>query len=316
MTSSLSDSTGDVRRPVAGSSPLLVLASMSTLQVGVAFSRDLFASLGVAGTTMLRLAFAALVLLVVTRPRLRDKTPRQLAVVAALGIVSGAQSLLFAAAIARIPLALASTIDFLGPFGVALARSRRALDAVWAVIATSGVVMITWVGIGGATGGLDPAGLGFAAGAAMSWAGYIVLTSKVGVAFKGFQGLAISMTVAALAVAPFGVREAWRGLVGSRAPLLLLLATAGVAMMVPAIPYLLEMEALRRLSEHAFSILMSLEPSIAVLVGLVVLGQALNPAQLAGIGCVVAASVAATLADRGRDGSPAVGGTSRSRQGG
>lgn len=282
--------------PGARSAPLLVLCSMSFVQLGLALSRDMFAHFGVAGTTWLRLVFAALILLAATRPRLAGKRPRDLAAVALLGVASGMMTLLMAAALDRIPLALATTIEFLGPFSVALVRSRRALDALWAVVAISGVTMLTWLGASD-RGRLDPVGLLLAASAALCWAAYIVFTSKVGKAFEGFQGLAISMLLAAVTVTPFGVREAWHGLTAASDPALLILAALGLAVLLPVAPYVLEMTALRRMPEQIFSILMSLEPAISALMGLLVLAQSLAPRQIGGIACIVTASVAATVAN-------------------
>jgi inner membrane transporter RhtA len=290
---------GGLQRPGARSAPLLVLGSMSLVQLGLALSRDMFDRFGVAGTTWLRLVFAAIILLAVTRPRLAGKRPRELAAVALLGVASGTMTLLMASALDRIPLALATTIEFLGPFGVALVRSRRALDVLWAVIAISGVALITELGAAGHTR-LNPVGLLLASAGALCWAAYIVLTSKVGKVFDGFQGLAISMLVAAVAVLPFGAREAWHGLSAASDPVVLLLIALGLAVLLPIAPYVLEMTALRRMPEHVFSILMSLEPGISALIGLLVLAQALAPQQIGGIACIVTASVAATVVDRRR----------------
>jgi inner membrane transporter RhtA len=283
----------------ARSAPLLVLASMSFVQLGLALSRGLFPRLGVIGTTGLRLVFAALILVALARPRIAGKRPRDLAAVALLGVASGTMTLLMAAALDRIPLALATTIEFLGPFGVALVRSRRVLGAVWAAGAIIGVALITQPGFAG-HGRLDPVGLLFAAAGALCWATYIVFTSKVGKIFDGFQGLAISMLVAAVAVMPFGVREVWHGLSVDPHPARLLLLAAGLAVLLPVAPYVLEMTALRRMPEHIFSILMSLEPGISALMGLLVLAQSLAPVQISGIACVITVSIAATVVDRRR----------------
>jgi inner membrane transporter RhtA len=269
---------------------------MSLVQLGLALSRDMFAHFGVAGTTWLRLVFAALILVSVTRPRITGKRPRELAAVALLGVASGMMTLLMAAAVDRIPLALATTIEFLGPFSVALARSRRALDVLWAVLAISGVTLLTRLGTAGHTR-LDPVGLLLAAAGATCWAAYIVFTSKVGKAFEGFQGLAISMLVAAIAVTPFGAHQVWHGVSVASDPAQLMLAALGLAILLPVAPYVLEMTALRRMPEHFFSILMSLEPGISALMGLLVLSQSLAPLQIGGIACIVTASVAATIVD-------------------
>ncbi|MER5349128.1 EamA family transporter [Kitasatospora sp. NPDC002551] len=288
-----------LRRPETIPAPLLCLAAMFLVQTGIAFSKPLFGPLGVSGTTFLRLGFAAVVLLAVTRPRLRGRRPRDLAAAALLGMASAGMTLLFAGAIDRLPMGTAATIEFLGPLAVALVFARRASHLLWALLAAGGVALLTLLGEGGEGGGLDPVGLLYAFGAAACYAAYILFTDKVGAAFQGFQGLAVSMTVGALTVAPFGLGQAWDGLTAPGAsPLMLLLAVAGVSLLLPVIPYALEMTALRRMPQRVFSVLVSLEPAVSALVGLVVLGQLLGAAQLAGIGCVVAASVGATLTGR------------------
>ncbi|MGW2374334.1 EamA family transporter [Kitasatospora sp. NPDC001683] len=279
--------------------PLLCLVAMFLVQTGIALSKPLFGPLGVSGTTFLRLGFAAVILLAVTRPRLRDKRPRDLAAAALLGIASAGMTFLFAGAIDRLPMGTAATIEFLGPLAVALVFARRASHLLWALLAAAGVVLLTLLGEGDGGGSLDPVGLLYAFGAAACYSVYILFTDKVGATFQGFQGLAVSMTVGALVLAPFGFGEAWNGLTAPGAsPLVLLASVAGVAVLLPVVPYALEMTALRRMPQRVFSVLVSLEPAVSALVGLVVLGQLLGAAQLAGIGCVVAASVGATLTGR------------------
>lgn len=281
--------------------PLFCLAAMLTVQTGIALSTPLFRTLGVAGTTSLRMTTAALVLLVWTRPRLRGRSRRALLSAGLLGLASAGMTLLFADAVHRLPMGTAATIEFLGPLAVALLFSRRLGHVLWAVLAGAGVVLLTLVGAAHSTT-LDPQGLASAFGAAACLAGYILLTQRVGQAFDGFDGLALSLTVAALALAPFGLPQAWHGLARSTDPWLLLAAAAGVAMLFPVIPYLLEMVALRRLPERVFSVIASLEPAVSALVGLVVLGQVLGGAQLLGIACVIGASAGATLTGRRRAG--------------
>ncbi|MET9398826.1 EamA family transporter [Kitasatospora sp. NPDC002965] len=290
-----------LRRPERIPAPLLCLTAMFLVQTGIALSKPLFGPLGVSGTTFLRLSFAAVVLLAVTRPQLRGRHPRDLAAAGLLGMASAGMTLLFAGAIDRLPMGTAATIEFLGPLAVALFFARRASHLLWALLAAGGVALLTLLGEGGdgSGSGLDPVGLMYAFGAAACYAAYILFTDKVGAAFQGFQGLAVSMTVGALVVAPFGLGEAWDGLTEPGAsPLMLLLAVAGVSLLLPVIPYALEMTALRRMPQRVFSVLVSLEPAVSALVGLVVLGQLLGASQLAGIGCVVAASVGATLTGR------------------
>ncbi|RKE20146.1 DMT family transporter [Streptomyces sp. TLI_171] len=278
--------------------PVLCLVSMLAVQLGVAASKPLFGVLGVAGATFLRIAFAAVVLLAVTRPRLRGRSPRDLAMAGLLGIASAGMTLLFAGAVDRLPMGTAATIEFLGPLAVALVFARRAGHVLWAMLAAAGVALLTLLGGEGGSGRLDPVGLACAFGAAACYAGYILFTDKVGAAFRGFEGLVVSFTIGTVVLAPFGAAEAVHGLSGSSSPGLLLLAVAGVALLFPVLPYALEMTALRRMSQRVFSVIVSLDPAVSALVGLLVLGQVLGPPQVLGICCVVAASVGATLTAR------------------
>ncbi|MGW7050460.1 EamA family transporter [Streptomyces sp. NPDC054887] len=268
------------------------------LQTGVACSAKLFPQLGVSGTSWLRLLIAALVLAVFVRPCLTGRTPRQWGSVLLLGVASAGMTLLFSAAVDRIPLGIAATIEFLGPLSVAIVASRRLVHGLCALLAGAGVALICFVGSAGAGEALDAAGLGLAFAAAACWAGYILYTRAVGEVFAGYQGLAVSMAVAALVVTPAGAHEGITGLLDAADPLLLLAAVAGVALLSPVAAFALEMTALRRMPVRTFGILTSLEPAVAALVGLVLLGQALGWAQLAGLACVVTASAAATWADR------------------
>ncbi|MER5637832.1 EamA family transporter [Kitasatospora sp. NPDC002227] len=278
--------------------PLLCVAAMFTVQLGIALSQPLFGPLGVGGATFLRITFAAVILLALTRPRLRGRSPRELGIGVLLGLASAGMTLLFAGAVDRLPMGTAATIEFLGPLSVALAFSRRLSHLLWALLAAGGVALLTLLGEGGGRGGLDPTGLACAFGAAACYAAYILFTGKVGAVFEGFEGLAVSFAVGAVALAPFGIGPAWHGLSTAAHPELLLLAVAGVALLLPVLPYALEMTAVRRLGQRVFSVLVSLEPAVSALVGMVVLGQLLGGVQLAGIACVVAASVGATLTGR------------------
>ena len=277
--------------------PLFCLAAMFTVQTGIALSTPLFPTLGVAGTTSLRLITASALLLGWTRPRLHGRGARDLLWAVLLGLASAGMTLLFADAVHRLPMGTAATIEFLGPLAVALLFSRRLGHVLWALLAAGGVVLLTLVGTPHGAA-LDPRGLVSAFGAAACLAGYILLTQRVGRAFEGFDGLALSLTVAAVVLAPFGLGEAWHGLGRSAHPWLLVLAAAGVAVLFPVVPYLLEMSALRRLPERVFSVIASLEPAVSALIGLLVLGQVLGGTQLLGILCVIAASAGATLSAR------------------
>lgn len=295
--------TGPSRRPGGLRripAPVLCVTAMFAVQLGIALSKPLFGTLGVGGATFLRLAVAAVVLLALTRPKLRGRSRRDLGSAALLGLASAGMTLLFAGAVDRLPMGTASTIEFLGPLGVALALARRTSHLVWALLAGGGVALLTLFGSSGdgPGGTLDPVGLACAFGAAACYAGYILFTDKVGAAFQGFEGLAVSITVGALVLAPVGLGQAWHGLAAADSPGLLLLAVTGVALLFPVIPYALEMTALRRMPQRVFSVIVSLDPAVSALVGLVVLGQLLGWTQMSGIACVVTASVGATLTGR------------------
>jgi inner membrane transporter RhtA len=265
---------------------VLCLLSMSCIQFGAALSAQLMRTIGVLPTSCMRLSWAGLLLLVLIRPPIRSYTRRQWRSALLLGLASAAMTLLFFAAVDRIPLGLAVAIEFLGPLGVATAAALRsggsARASVWPLLALAGVVLLSRALDGRVEDGL---GIAFAIGAAVGWAAYIVLTQKVGAAFQGLQGLAMSITAAALFAAPFGVAT-----LDALPSLAQLAATFGLALMVPLAPYACELVALRRLPTATFGILMSLEPAIGALAGWMLLDQALTGGQLAGTVLVVAAS--------------------------
>ncbi|GAA3952557.1 membrane protein [Amorphoplanes auranticolor] len=261
----------------------MALASMVLVQLGLAVSVGLLDRLGAQGTAWLRLFWAGVILLVLVRPRLRSFTRASLLTTVALGVVTAGVTMLFMAAIARLPLGTASALEFLGPLGVAIVRGRRGTK-VWPLLAAAGVLLLTepW------HGGTDLVGVGYALAAALCWAAYIVLTQRVGDDVAGLQGLAVSMPVAAL-VATLVAGPAVLGQLTWQ----LLLAGIGLAILLPVVPFALEMLALRRLTTAAFGTLMSLEPALALLIGLLVLGQVPGWAPVAGIAFVVAAGIGA-----------------------
>ncbi len=271
---------------------VLVLGSMSIIQLGAALSEPLFDRLGAAGTVALRLVLAALILWPIARPRLRGRTRADLGAAVALGVCSGLLTLSFFEAIDRIPLGVAVTIEFLGPLGVALAGSRHARDVLWVVLAAGGVALLT---LGdGAGEPLDGLGVLLALVAGACWAAYIVLTKRVGSQWQGFEGLAVSMGVAALITLPVGLVDAGAELVVPE----VLLIGIGLALLMPLIPYALELVALRRLPTALFGVMMSLEPAIAALLGFLVLSQGLAVSGIVAIALVVVASAGATLSAR------------------
>ncbi|MBE9373026.1 EamA family transporter [Saccharopolyspora sp. HNM0983] len=267
---------------------MLVLLGVISLQVGAAFAKQLFGVAGPAGVVALRLVFAAAVLLVLWRPSLRlDR--RTLGVVAGYGAVLAGMNICIYQSFERIPLGAAVTIEFLGPLAVAVLGSRRALDLVWAVLAGIGVLLLS-----GTAGGLDPVGVAYALVAGAMWAGYILMGAKLGSRTSGGSGLALGMAVGAAVAAPFGVADAGSALLDPR----VLAAGLVVALLSSVIPYSLELEALRRMPPRVFGVLMSLEPAVAALAGLVVLGELLGGWQWVAITCVVAASVGSTRSAR------------------
>ncbi len=278
---------------------LLVVAAMSCVQVGAALSVDLFDELGVAGTAWMRLVFAAAILMAITRPRLRAMDPAARRAGIGLGAATGALTLCFFEAVSRLPLGTATALEFLGPLGVAVARRHggRAGLAL-PVVAGVGVVCLTepW------TGRADGLGVLFALAAAGGWATYIVLTQRVGDALPGLSGLALSFLVAALVIAPFGLADA-RGLDADVA-----VRVAGLAVLMPLVPFALEMVALRRLNTAAFGTLMSLEPAFGTLAGLVVLSQEPRVLAVIGVALVVVAGIGAQR--RGSRGAPVAAHTS------
>ncbi len=265
---------------------LLVIVAICSVQFGAALAKGLFDEVGVAGTVFLRVLFAALALMVVFRPSLRVPSRRALWLLVLFGIVLAAMNLSFYASLERIPLGVAVTLEFVGPLGVAVVGSRSAVDLIWVGLAALGIVLLSDFG----SGGLDLVGVALALLAGGFWAAYIVLTARVGRVFEGGDGLALAMVVAALALTPVGVA---RGGAELAEPAVLAVAL-GVALLSSAIPYTLEMDALRRMPTGVFGVLMSLEPGAAALAGFIVLGEDLSAREIVAILLVVAASAGAS----------------------
>jgi inner membrane transporter RhtA len=262
-----------------------VLAGIVSVQIGAALAKQLFATVGSTGSVALRIFFAAAVLLLVWRPSLR-LSRRAWAVVGGYGLVLGAMNLSFYLALAHLPLGVAVTITFLGPLAVAIGGSRRWLDAVWALLAGGGVVLLAE----GGGGDVQLIGILLALGTAVCWASYILLSAALGRHTSDGGGLALGMVLATLVVAPIGIAEAGSALLEPW----VLAAGFGVALLSSVIPYSLELEALRRMPPKVFGVLMSLEPAVASLVGLMLLGEVLGATQWVAVLMVVAASVGAT----------------------
>jgi inner membrane transporter RhtA len=268
--------------------PALLLVGIASVQVGAAFATKLFVHLGPAGTVLLRVLFAAVVLCAVWRPHPSSHSAADLRLAALFGLALAAMNLCFYQAIARIPLGIAVTLEFVGPLGVALFGSRTRLDVVWALLAGAGVAVL------GGLGRPDLAGVMFALAAGGLWAVYILLNARVGKAFSGGNGLAIAMAVATLPLIPIGIADAGTELLHPD----LLAAAFAVAMLSSVVPYSLELEALRRIRAQLFGVLMSAEPAMAALAGLVVIGQGLSALDVFGIALVVTACAGATFGSR------------------
>lgn len=264
------------------------------MQFGAAIAATLFDDLGPAGTSALRVGLAALILAAVWRPRVRGVAREDLRLVFWLGLTLGVMNYAFYEALDRIPLGIAVTIEFAGPLGVAVALSRRRLDALWVALAAAGIVLLADPG----GGSLDPTGLALVFVAAAAWAAYILLAHRAGERFTGGRGLALAMIVAALVPLGPGIAEAGADLL---APEFLAIGAA-VALLSSVIPYSLEMEALRRMPRNVFGVMMSLEPGLAALAGFLILDQALGARELLAIGLVSAASIGATRATPPIDG--------------
>jgi inner membrane transporter RhtA len=272
-------------RSARATSIALVLGSIVSVQSGAAAATTLFGRVGPAGAVLLRTLFAAVALAALWRPSLRGHTRRELRLVAGLGLVLAGMNLSFYAGLDRIPLGIAVTFEFVGPLGVAIARSHRPADLVWVALAAGGIALLS-PGVGGS---LDALGVAFALLAGAFWAAYILLAAGVGRAFERGDGLALAMALSALVLIPSGIAAGGDELVD---PAVLGVGIA-VALLSSAIPYSLELEALRRLPEGTFGVLMSLEPAIAALSGFAFLGQSLSARELAAIGLVVIASAGA-----------------------
>lgn len=264
--------------------PLAALAAaMVSVQLGASFAKRLFPLVGAEGTVALRVGIGALLLAAVLRPWRVRLTRASLPPLVAYGIVLGLMNLTFYLAIARVPLGLAVAIEFVGPLAVAALASRRAPDLACVALAVAGLSLL--LPTGGSLHGLDPVGVGLALAAGVCWGLYILFGQRAGAA-HGVLAPALGTAIAALVAVPVGVAHAGVALLSPP----VLLAGLFVAVLSSAIPYSLEMVALTRLPTQTFGTLMSAEPAVATLIGLVVLGEALTPLQWLAIAAVMLAS--------------------------
>ncbi|HTU13680.1 MAG TPA: DMT family transporter [Solirubrobacterales bacterium] len=263
----------------------MVLGAIISIQVGSAVATDLFADVGAAGVVFMRATVSAILLWIIWRPGLRvAKENRR--IVLLFGVVLAGMNLCFYEAIDRIPLGTAVTVEFIGPLGVALITSRRRRDWIWAVLAGAGIVLLTG-GVGGDD--LDVAGLLLAFVAGLFWGSYILLGKRIGEQASGGKALVVPMMISAILVAPLGIAEGGMDLLEPR----VLAIALFVGVVSSAIPFSLELEAMRRLPSSVFGVMMSLEPAAAATVGFILLGQGMDPAEVVAIMLVVAASAGA-----------------------
>ncbi|MFJ4832462.1 EamA family transporter [Streptomyces sp. NPDC088747] len=284
-------SAGGSRRTALG--PLgLVLAGGVSVQFGGALAVTLMPRVGALGVVSLRLAVAAIVLLVVCRPKMRGYSRADWGTIVVFGVTMAAMNGLFYQSVDRIPLGTAVTLEVLGPLALSVLASRRALNLLWAGLALGGVFLLG----GGGFGDLDPLGVAFALSAGAMWATYIVFSARTGRRFPQADGLALAMVVAAVLFLPLGIAESGSKLL---VPTTIALG-ASVAVLSSVLPYTLELLALRRLPASTFAILMSLEPAIAATAGFLVLDQSLSLVQSCAIALVIAASMGAVRTQVGR----------------
>jgi inner membrane transporter RhtA len=262
------------------------LAAICSVQLGGVFSKSLFDLAAPATLAWLRMLFALPVLLIVARPRLRGRKAVEWRAVLAYGTAMGVMNFSIYQALARIPVGMAVTIEFLGPLTVAFLGIRKLRDVIWVLLAGTGVALLSWSGVV-----WDWVGIGFACLAATCWAGYILLAVPTGKYWDGVTGVAVGSIAGPLLFAVPGVLAAPAALLDWR----VLLAMFLVAVFSSVLPYGLEMIALRRMDSAPFSILMSLEPAVAAGLALVMLGEVLGPLELAAMACVIVASIGATL---------------------
>ena len=277
----------------AGALPLVALAgSLISQNLGAAVAKSLFPVVGVEGMTALRIGLAALLLLAFWRPWRRPVARRDIGNILLYGAMLGGMNLCIYQAFGRIPIGIATAIETTGPLVVVLAASRRALDVAWVALALVGLALLLPLG---SAPPLDPLGLLFALGAAASWALYIVFGKRVATLASG-QAVSLGMLVASVFALPIGIAHAGAAMLVPST----LLAGLGVALLSSAVPYSLEMAALRRMPRHVFGILVSATPAVGAACGALVLGERLGALQWLAIGCIIGASAggAATPAPR------------------
>ncbi|AKJ98185.1 MULTISPECIES: threonine/homoserine exporter RhtA [Pseudomonas] len=266
----------------------LLLVAMASIQSGASLAKSMFPIVGAQGTTTLRLIFASIIMLILLRPWRAKLTVQSLRTVIVYGMALGGMNFLFYMSVRTVPLGIAVALEFTGPLAVAIYASRRAIDFLWIALAVIGLLLL--IPTGASSAGIDLVGAGYALGAGVCWALYILFGQKAG-ADHGVQTAALGVVIAALFVAPIGIVHAGAALL---TPSLIPVAI-GVAVLSTALPYTLEMVAMTRMPARTFGTLMSIEPAIAAMSGFLFLQEFLSLAQWSAIACIILASVGATL---------------------
>lgn len=278
-------------RLLGSTSPvLLLILSIVAAHLGAAFAYYLFPAIGPLGTVSLRLLFAAIMLVLVTRPSFRSLRHRQGWLIILYGVFMAVMNAGFYMAIERIPLGIAITIAFMGPLGLSVIMSRRLLDFLWVALAFAGVGLLT-PDIGES---LDPIGLAYAALDGICWMGLVVLSPRIAKIAPGNTGLALGMSIGALIMLPIGLSK----FEAIALDPMILLYGLGVALLSTTVTFTFEYEALKRLSVRLYGLIIALEPGFAVVIGAIVLGQSVGLSGLAAIACVTIAATGATLTKR------------------
>ena len=269
----------------------LLLIAMASIQSGASLAKSMFPIIGAQGTTALRLIFASIIMLMILRPWRAQLTAKSLKTVIVYGIALGGMNFLFYMSLRSVPLGIAVALEFTGPLAVAIYASRRPIDFLWIGLAITGLLLL--IPMGASNHGIDLIGAGYALGAGVCWAFYILYGQKAG-ADNGVQTAALGVMIAALFIAPIGIAHAGAALL---TPALIPIAIA-VAVLSTALPYTLEMIALTRMPTRTFGTLMSIEPAFGALSGLLFLHEILTFTQWIAISCIIMASVGATLSMR------------------
>ena len=270
--------------------PALVLLAILSIQLGAALAIDLFATLGPSGAVASRLALSAILLLALFRPRLNAEVFRHYKLLLCYGVTLSLMNWCFYEAIARIPLGLAVTIEFMGPLMVAVFSSQRRIDYLWVAIAISGLMFLT-PEIGD---NIDPIGVAYAVAAGIGWGGFVLLSKRVSAALPGNTGLICGMIIASFCILPIAG--------GNVLPIFGDISLFGMVLLLAilstAVPFLFEFSALKKLSAHTYGILITLEPAVAALIGAVLLGDALGLKGVVAVACVTVAAIGATLTSK------------------